>query len=164
LKYYEKTATHGEIMTIRIGDTFEIETPKGVGYIQFAYRDKRGIEYVRVIDGLFKCRPDNLKEFVDKKERYIVGFPLTIGASRNVVGFVANILLPADFAMPKLMRSDHFVRGEFLGWHIVNVSNWKRKLVSKLSEQEEKLSPWGIWNDTLLKERLAADWRLESWV
>lgn len=159
-----KTATRGESMKIQPGDTFEIETSKGLGYVQFVHRDKRGIEYVRVIDGLFKRRPDNLTEFVGKKERYIVGFPITIGASRNVVDYVANFSLPADFEMPEHMRTEHFVRGEFLGWHIVNVNNWKRRLVSHLSENEEKLSPWGIWNDTLMKERIATNWRLESWV
>jgi len=151
-------------MKIQMGDTFEIKTAQGLGYIQFAYRDKNGIEYVRVIRGLFDSRPAGLVDLVGKKEQFIVGFPLTIAANKELVNYVARFLLPADFEMPRYMRAKHYVRGKFLGWHIVDISNWKRKLVSNLSEQEVKMSPLGVWNDTLLKERIATGWCLENWV
>jgi hypothetical protein len=61
------------------------------------------------------------------------------------------------------MRIEHMVRGEFLGWHIVNTATWHNTLVKNLSSEEKKLSPWGIWNDTLLIERLTNDWSLENW-
>ena len=61
------------------------------------------------------------------------------------------------------MRTEHNIRGEFLGWHIVDTETWQRQLVKTLSPEQKKLSPWGIWNDTLLIENLVNDWSLEKW-
>ena len=61
------------------------------------------------------------------------------------------------------MRAKHVVRDEFKGWHIVEVETLKRQLVNSLSYEQSKLSPWGVWNDTLLKENLEAEWSPEKW-
>jgi hypothetical protein len=39
----------------------------------------------------------------------------------------------------------------------------KRELKKVLDEKDLKLSPHGIWNDTLIIERLEENWRLENW-
>ena len=61
------------------------------------------------------------------------------------------------------MRTKHIVRGEFLGWHLVDTETWERKRVKSLSSEQIKLSPWGIWSAPLLIENLVNDWRLENW-
>lgn len=70
---------------------------------------------------------------------------------------------PSGFDKPRFMRTEHSVRGEFLGWHIVDTETWQRQLVQTLTKEQKALSPWGIWNDTLLIENLVKDWRLEDW-
>ena len=61
------------------------------------------------------------------------------------------------------MRTEHIVRGEFLGWHIIDTDTWQRQLVKSLTREQKQLSPWGIWNDALLIENLVNDWSLEKW-
>lgn len=62
-----------------------------------------------------------------------------------------------------IQRSEHNIRGSRVGWHIVNTDTWKGQMVNELTPEERLLSPWGIWNDTLLVERLAQKWSLDQW-
>ena len=57
----------------------------------------------------------------------------------------------------------HNVKGQFLGWHIIDQKTLKRELKQELSAEDLKLPPHGHPNDTLLKEWLENDWRLENW-
>ena len=117
---------------------------------------------VRVLSNLQLKRPVNFEELAGQKEQFVVFFPLSFAKKRRIVEFVGNY--PVDgFEKPKFMRTEHFVRGEFLGWHIVNTSTWKRHLTQILSPEQKKLSPWGVWNDTLLIENLEKGFNLESW-
>lgn len=61
------------------------------------------------------------------------------------------------------MRTEHFMPG-VKAWDIVDTDTWKRQVVKKLTPAQVQLSPWGIWNDTLLTEKLAEGWKLEDWV
>lgn len=150
-------------MRIGIGDVFAITTSHGEGYLQFVYKDDQGIEFLRVMPGLYKSNPDNLGEIVEQKERYVIGFPLGAAYRKKIVDRVGNFPIPDWFQMPQLFRSAHMVRGEFLGWHIIDRETWRRELVERLSAKERELSPWEIWNDTMLKERLVENWSLEMW-
>ena len=67
------------------------------------------------------------------------------------------------FEKPSYMRTKHFIGREFVGWHIIDTSTWKRELVKELSDEQLKLSPWGTINDTLLVDYLLNDWSLENW-
>lgn len=147
---------------IQLGDIFEIKTPKGSAYLHFIAKDTMGIEVVRVLSDLYQKRPESFDELIKKKERYIISFPLKSANNKNIVEKVGHISSDG-YHYPQFMRTPHNIRGEFLGWHIVNTSTLIRKLVSKLSTEQKKLSPWGVWNDTLLIDRLANNWKLEEW-
>ncbi|WP_156350813.1 hypothetical protein [Psychrobacillus sp. FJAT-21963] len=56
------------------------------------------------------------------------------------------------------------VNGELICWHIIDYDTWKRETVERMTEEQKQLSPWGIWNDTLLKQRLAEGWTLDRWI
>lgn len=148
---------------IKPGDIFEIKTPKGKVYLHYVYKDKVIGELIRVLPGLYSERPFNFKDVASKKEMYLVSFALSFAYKRNIVELVGHYSLP-DFQKPKYMRTEHAVQGEFLGWHIVNTETWERKLIKELTEEQKRLSPWGVWNDTLLIERLTQGWTLDSWV
>ncbi|WP_159462040.1 hypothetical protein [Salirhabdus sp. Marseille-P4669] len=49
-------------------------------------------------------------------------------------------------------------------WHIVDYETWKRDKVEVLTHEQERLSPWGTWNDTKLKKKLVEGWTLEKWI
>lgn len=147
---------------IKVGDIFEIETPNGKAYLHYICKDIEMGDLIRVLPGLHSLEPANLKELASSKERFMVYFPLSAASKQNIVQQVGHY--PADkFDKPRYMRTEYIVKGEFLGWHIIDTETWKRQLVKKLTPEQKKLSPWGIWNDTLLIENLVDDWSLEKW-
>lgn len=148
---------------IKFGDIFEIATPKGKAYLHYISKDKTLGDLIRVLPGLYKKQPDNLTELVTSQERYMIFFPLAAAYKKNIVKIIGYYSADA-FEKPKFMRSDHYIRGEFLGWHIVNTETWQRQLVKQLNKEQTKMSPFEIWNDTLLIEKLNDDWKLEDWI
>lgn len=146
---------------ISLGDVFEISTPEGKAYLHYVYKDKTVGELVRVLPGLYPERPEDLDNIVSKDELYVVFFPLSYANKRRIVERVGNFGI--DFKKPKYMREKHVVRSEFIGWHIIDTDTWERELVNTVTKEQSQLSPWGIWNDTLLVERLVEEWTPEEW-
>jgi hypothetical protein len=149
---------------IQPGDVFKIETQKGKAYMQYCCLGNNGIEFIRVLEGLYSEKPLDVSEIVSSKERYVVQFPVASAKRKKLIFFVGNFPMPKHFAKPRYMRSSHIAGGEFVGWHIVDTDTLQRKPVSELSFAERKLSPWGIWNDTILREHLEGGWSLDNWV
>jgi hypothetical protein len=147
---------------IRLGDIFEIVTEKGTAYLHYIYKDESIGDMIRVLPGLYSERPVNFEQLAGSKERYTIFFPLSAASKRKIVELVGHYSINIA-RKPDYMRTEHTVRGEFLGWHIINTETWKRELVKSLSSKQKELSPWGIWNDTLLIERLINNWSLENW-
>ena len=150
-------------MKITPGDIFKIPTKKGFGFLQFIEKSNNGLHYVRVLDHL-SMDGIIIQDAVDKLERWSIEFPLSVANHRKIVEFIGSFEIPKKYKVAKLARTKHSVRGEFLGWHIVNRKTLKRKLKKKLSKKEKKLSPHGIFNDTLIIEYLENDWKLSEWI
>ncbi len=148
---------------IKLGDIFEITTPKGNAYLHYVYKDIELGELIRVLPGLYSKRPTSVEKLAISRELYYIFLPLAAAQKGNIVE-LAGSYFSGTFNKPKYMRTEHNVRGEFLGWHIIETDTWKRKLVKHLNSTQKQLSPWGIWNDTLLIENLANKWTLEQWV
>lgn len=148
---------------IKIGDIFEITTPKGKAFLHYIYKDdKVGRQLIRVLPGLYLQNPENFDKIAASKEQYMIFFPLSPAFKRKIIEKVGYY--PADkFDKPKYMRSGHEIRGEFLGWHIIDTDTWKMQLVKELTSEQKQLSDWDTWNDTLLIERLINEWSLEKW-
>lgn len=148
---------------IKVGDIFEISTSKGKSYLHYIYEDaKIGRELARVLPGLYSERPASFDILAASKERYMIFFPLSAANKRKIIEQVGYY--PADsFNKPKQMRTEYKIRGEFLGWHIIDTDTWQRELVKELTPEQKELSDWASWNDTLLIEKLVDDWSLEKW-
>lgn len=148
---------------IKEGDVFEITTSKGKAYLHYIYKDKEMTELVRVLPGLYASAPENLDQLIESKEMFMVSFQIAAAYKRHLVEKVGHY--PAtNFPKPQYMRTEFIVGRERKGWHIVNVDTLQRQSVQKLTEEQKKLSPWGIWNDTLLIENLENDWNLDKWI
>lgn len=147
---------------IKIGDVFEINTPKGKAYLHYVDKDGSMGDLIRVLQGLYSERPTNFDKITSSKERYVIFFPLSAAVKQKIVVLVGQYSVER-FEKPKYMRCEHTVRGEFLGWHIIDMKTWKRQLVKNLTQEQIMLSPWGIWNDTLLIEKLVDNWSLDKW-
>ena len=145
------------------GDIFEINTNKGKAYLHYIYNDPHNGDFIRVLPGLYNEKPSNIKELIYEKERSIINFPIKVAYSRKLVEYVDSVSLDG-FSKPQLMRSDHRGPVKFLGWRIVNTDTLKAEFVEELSEEQKKLSPWGIPSYDLLVEHLENDWKLEDWI
>jgi len=149
---------------IRIGDLFEISTPKGKAYFQYVF-ELNGIgSLIRVFDGLFDTVPEKLYEIVNNEEKFFVYFPLKYALKYNVVRKVLSSNVPGSVQIPKKMRTPNVDKnGKILFWHIVDVETLQREVVYNLNDLQKNFSPWGVWNDTILIERLSSGWTLENW-
>ncbi len=146
---------------IKTGDIFEIKTSKGKAYLHYIFKDETNGDLVRVLPGLYYDQPDDIEGLASEDESFLVFFPLSAANRKKIVEKVGHYR--SDLTRPEYMRTEHYIRGEFLGWHIINTDTWQRELVKELSDSQKQLSPWGIWNDTLLVERLEEGWTLDGW-
>lgn len=150
---------------VQIGDLFAIETPKGKGYFQYVYLNSQDdIELIRVLPGLYAEEPQNMEGLVSQKEVFFVQFPVRAAYRRKIIRLIGHYeVLPGIEVPPKRMRTTHVIRGEFICWHIVDYETLQRVSAKELTEEQKKLSPWGIWNDTLLIEKMVEGWTPEKW-
>ena len=149
-------------MLINPGEVYAIKTLIGFGFIQFVSLLDTGIELVRILEPI-KQSADLSQNEVDALERFSLQFPVKAANKKKLIQKVGQFAIPKHYSIPKKTRTEHNVRGEFLGWQIVEVKTLKRELKKALSKEDLKLSPHGIFNDTLLIEYLEKDWRLEDW-
>ncbi|MGS2765287.1 hypothetical protein [Sinomicrobium sp. M5D2P9] len=146
---------------LELGDVFEIKTSKGKGYLQCVKlpKDTSEVEKIKVFSDLYRQKPE-IAEVVISEKFYYVDFPLIAAYKNEIVEFIENVPLPEDFSCPRYYRTEHMFGS---GWQIVDSETWERKSVEVLNSEQKKLSPWGVWNDTLLIENLEDNWRLENW-
>jgi len=147
---------------INLGDIFSLETNKGTACFQcveIPFDVKNEVELIKVFYKLFDQKLFDL-DAVTQNDFFFTRFPLKAALRRKFVKKIGNMTLPEDFASPSFFRTENpFGKG----WHIVNSKTLFRETVTELTEDQKKLSPWGIMNDTLIIERLEAGWRLENW-
>ncbi|WLD93781.1 hypothetical protein [Alkalihalobacillus sp. AL-G] len=148
---------------LKIGDVFEITTTKGKGYFQYVHKDEMMGQLIRLLPNLYEESHIFESELVKEKEMYLVHFPLGSALEQKVVRIKGNYEVPRDFVLPKKFRSKHTIKGEFVGWHIIDYETLAREKVQELTNEQKQLSPWGTWNDTLLKERMEHGWTLNDW-
>ncbi|WP_459195748.1 hypothetical protein [Wukongibacter baidiensis] len=150
---------------IRYGDVFEIITERGLGFFQCVKEASASeCETIRILPGVYEEHESvDLNNLTQQKEVFFVQFPLKYAVKKKCVKPVGNYTVPESVELPKYFRTKHIVRGEFISWHIVNSDTLQILSVKELSDEEKLLSPAGIWNDTLLAERIAEGWKPEDW-
>ncbi len=145
------------------GDVFSIEIKNGVGFLQFVQTTQFKIDYIRVLDFISDSKKITQHD-IDMPERWCTEFPLKAAIKKKIVEKVGNFSIPDSFIVPRYARTKHLIRGEFIGWYLVNRNTRKLTFVEKLNSYQMTLSPSGIMNDTLIKEWLESDWKLSEWV
>jgi hypothetical protein len=149
-------------MKIQIGEVFAIKTKIGFGFIQYIETGNLGIEIIRVLEPIKKMNELSQVE-IDIPERFTVQFVVKSALRKKIIERTGIFNIPGYYIIPVKARSKHTVRGEFLGWHIVDQLSLKRELKKELTDEELLLPPHGHPNDTLLIEYLESDWRVQNW-
>ena len=147
---------------IELGDIFELENNDYTIYFQCVENpiDTRNeIELIKVFYGLYRDKILDLEIFKSLDDFFFIRFPLKAALKRKIIKKVGSTSLE-NFEVPKYYRTTNFT-GD--AWQIVDAKTLKRETVIELSEEQKRLSPWGMMNDTLIIELLEKGWKLETW-
>lgn len=144
---------------IKIGDIIEIPTEQGYAYAQYTHVNKLMGNLIRVKPGLFVKRPIDTN-LITKKENQIITFvPLQVMINRSIVTIISNEDIPVIDSKFPLFRNGikHPEDNTRIKWWIWDGE--KETLIGEhLNEEQKKYPLQGIWNDTLLKERIISGW------
>lgn len=144
------------------GDIFEVEVGSKYAYLQLVCKNNLKMDIVRILQGLHSTRPSDFERLSKEKEQFFIEFVIRHAVKLGILQWVSNVSV-AEVSIPRYYRTKP-LSPSHKGWEIVDSLTYQRRYVEELSKEEIMLSPWGFWNDTLLKERLAAGWKLEDWV
>jgi len=149
----------------RIGDVVEIETSRGRAYAHYTHKHDEPPHFgalIRVLPGFFAQRPTSFADLVQQAPGCMTFFPLGPACNRGLVSVVAAEPVPEHArSFPVFRNSNRDRSGKRLPpWTLWDgVREWK---VDGLSTDELRdYPPLAIWNDTLLVERIVAEWRHE---
>jgi hypothetical protein len=144
----------------QLGDVIEIPTPSGFAYAQFTHKHPRYGALIRVLPGLFLERPSEFAQIVEEMELFVAFFPLGPACNREIVKVVAEEKIPSRSSkFPTFRTGVRTQDGEVHCWWLWDgESEW---MIGKLKPEQHLLPIRGIWNDTLLIERILAGWRPE---
>jgi hypothetical protein len=147
---------------VKIGDIVEVETARGMAYIQMTHKVEKWGALIRVIHGLFESRPENLQRLSESESDFVTFFPLQVAINRNIFEIVGHGPVPAQAQIFPLFRDAGFIdrSGKVHDWWLWDGEKaWR---VRKLSVEQRYLPIREVINDTLLIERIEEGWRPEN--
>lgn len=152
-------------LKIELGDVYTLPFSSGLIILQYVATGKNGIDIVRVFRVPCENGQEvNIAETVSGSEEFFLHFALQGAARKKIVSFAGHYPFPVGCSTPRLMRT--MIRRHEKDepqWFIVDVETLERKPVAELTNEIIKLSPFGIWNDTLLVDRMGNGWSLQTW-
>lgn len=148
----------------KIGDVIEIKTPKGLAYAQFTHKHDAPPKYgalLRVFRRLYKIRPSDFREMIESEPQFLTFFPLGSACNKSIVEIVSNEDVPLEARLfPTFRAGAANQQGQVETWWLWDgEKEWK---VGKLKPGMEKLPIRGVWNDTLLIQRIVEGWSHEN--
>lgn len=150
------------MVKLKIGDVVEIKTAKGLAYAQYAHKHKQYGALLRVFGDFHDNRPNGFAELVKNKPTFMCFFPLNAAVDQGIVSIVDNVALPTEAQAFPVFRSgvtDPSTRKVGVWWLWDGEKEWR---VGDLTAEQRKLSIRGVWNDTLLIERIESGWTPET--
>lgn len=141
---------------IQLGDVFQLNTNKGRVMLQYVYFGS--VEFIKVYRTFYFDLPNELETFMKESEYFILQFPIKAAHKMKIIEKVGNAKF--KFMLPEFMKHRSFNKDGIKGWTIVNTKTYRLRFTEFLTEEEKYLSPFGVWNDTLLISRLENDWQL----
>ena len=150
----------------QIGDVIEIETPAGLAYAHYTHKHDVPPCWgalLRVLPGIHGIRPADFAPLVRERPIFMTFFPLGAACRRRIVRVVANETVPPHATPFPTFRNSHRDRsGRRVPPHFLwdGKREWR---VEGLSDHElREYPPLGVWNDTLLVERIVSGWSHEK--
>jgi hypothetical protein len=146
---------------VDIGDVVEIPTKLGNAYAQFSNYHSEPPKFgalLRVLPGLFRERPIDFARLIAGKEVFSTFFPLQAAVNRGIVRIVGREPVPPHARKFPLFRAGNINpnTGKVEQWWLWDgTKSWK---IDKLSDEQLDLPIEGVWNDTMLIQRIEQGW------
>lgn len=147
---------------LKIGDVVEISTSKGFAYAQYTHKHKQYGALLRVFGSIYNNRLADIKDLVNEKPIFSCFFPLSAAVDQQIVSIVGNEEVPVDTQNFPIFRAgiiNQATKKVDVWWLWDGEKEWK---IGDLDSEQRKLPIRGIWNDTLLIERIESNWTPET--
>jgi hypothetical protein len=141
----------------RPGDILEVNTPRGLAYVQYAGKHPKYGTAIRVLPGFFAVRPKDWTALI-AQEGYFTFYPVGVAVSQGAVAIAANQPVPPGRELPTRFRRAGWrtPEGRVTTWLICEGA--QERLRTELSGEERRLFIASIWNHEFLVERLVEEW------
>jgi len=146
----------------KFGDIIEIKTSKGLAYALYTHRNKQYGALLRVFGHILPSRPSHFDTLVSGRPQFETFFPLGAAVHRGIVSVVGSVPIPPQFQAFPIFRSgsaDPITKKVKTWWLWDGEKEW---LVGNITDEQRKLPIRGVWNDTLLRERIDTGWTAEN--
>ena len=147
----------------KLGDVVEFKTKYGLAYAQYTHKHELYGALLQVFRGFHDSRPDSFADVVGSKPMFICFFPLGAAVSRKIVSIAANAALSQEarqFPIFRVAGLSDPVTWKVRSWRLWDGTNeWK---VGDLTPAQRTYPILGVWNDSILIERIETGWRSED--
>lgn len=143
---------------LKIGDLVEVSSSLGLTYAQYTHKNARYGALLRVFKKVYAETPELLDCILKDEVRFSAFFPLKAAVAQGIVRVVGNLPVPKELSQFPVFRAgvvDPSV-GKVVTWWLWDGDNEKN--IGSLSEEQRHFPIRGIWNDTLLIERIESNW------
>ena len=146
----------------RIGDVIEIPTASGLAYAQFTHKVPLYGHLIRVVEGMWRTRPQALEEVINAPTRFFTFFPVAAALNQKIVNLAGNRPVPSHFVGFPLMRKAGLEPpgGGKVDWWLWDGKEDRR--IGALTPEQRKLSIASVVNDTMLVQMIESDWHPET--
>jgi hypothetical protein len=117
---------------------------------------------IRVVEGIWRARPQALDEVVNTPTRFFTFFPVAAAVNQKIVSLAGNVSVPPQFADFPLMRKAGLEPpggGKVDWWLWDGKEDWK---IGSLTPEQRRLSIASVLNDTMLIHMIESNWRPET--
>lgn len=147
--------------TVRIGDVFELETPKGLAYLQYTHETKSDGALVRVLRGTYPTR-EPIAPIVNTREQFFAFVPIAASVRQGLVRAVGHHPVPEHARKFPLFKARVFAGlGRPQRWDL-----WDGDVVTSvpgpLTPEQRALPIREVVTPSLLADRIGEGWAPED--
>jgi hypothetical protein len=148
---------------IKLGDMFEVQTSKGLGYFQVIYSSQNMGECVRAFEETYPGRINDLDALAAKPHMFITFTPVKYMARIKLAVYAGNAQTPAFAQKLPLFRSGlPDANGHVKTWWLSNEETGESKKYGPLTPEIIPLPIGGIWTPRLLILGIEQGYRVEN--
>ena len=142
----------------QIGDVIEIPTKVGLFYAQYTHQHKTHGGLIRLFEAHFKSRPSEFSKLVRTPVRFSTFFPVVAAVTKDIFNVVAHegvAITNQTFPIFRNGVPDPRTKRVSAWWFWDGEKEWK---VGEITHEQRGMPIVGVWNDTLLIERIESGW------